>query len=101
MIWRLAFAEGMLAPGAEWKHFEEAFLQSASVAWERRVLQTQGWVCDGVVHCFCVAIGDQSLGLVTITLGNKPVSAHFMQEGGPGGFSVRAAAAAKAHPRCF
>ena len=37
VIWRLAFAEEMLAPGPEWKHLEDAFLQST------RVLPGRGW----------------------------------------------------------
>ena len=80
VVWRLAFAEGMLAlrlRGNVWKmHFCKA---------QECCLGEEGAPDSGMVVWWCPALflcsrGGRSMGLVNMTLGNKKISAHFIAE---------------------
>lgn len=100
VIWRLAFAEGMLTPGLEWKHLEDAFLQSTSVLPGRGGCSRPRDGCVTGSNTASAQPWKETTGISKLHQETNTRVLISLQKGGPGGFSMRAAAAAEAHPRC-
>lgn len=99
VIWRLAFAGGVLAPRFEWENLEGAFLQNTRVLPHlgEGVLQTWRW-CPTLFLC---SHERRPLELVILHQVTKSQVFILLQKGGPGGFSMKAATTVAVHPMCF